>query len=118
MLATTQQMSLTQPFCRQATGPIFPAGPGTWQPVFLWVTFTSQEDQTEGALVAYLQFLGAAETVTGSKHLINTSSDASGRSGLQVLIDCGLFQGPKEWRLRNWEPTPVPAAQIDAVILT
>ena len=68
--------------------------------------------------MAYLQFLGAAETVTGSKHLINTSSDPSGRSGLQVLIDCGLFQGPKEWRLKNWEPTPVPASQIDAVILT
>jgi metallo-beta-lactamase family protein len=68
--------------------------------------------------VAYLQFLGAAETVTGSKHLINTSNDSSGRNGLQILIDCGLFQGAKEWRLRNWEPTPVPATQIDAVILT
>jgi metallo-beta-lactamase family protein len=68
--------------------------------------------------VAYLQFLGAAETVTGSKHLINTSNDPSGRNGLQVLIDCGLFQGAKEWRLKNWEPTPVPATQIDAVILT
>ena len=54
--------------------------------------------------MAYLQFLGAAETVTGSKHLINTSSDPSGRNGLQVLIDCGLFQGQKEWRLKNWEP--------------
>jgi len=68
--------------------------------------------------VAYLQFLGAAETVTGSKHLISTSNDPSGRNGLQILIDCGLFQGAKEWRLRNWEPTPVPATQIDAVILT
>jgi len=68
--------------------------------------------------VAYLQFLGAAGTVTGSKHLINTSGDPSGKNGLQVLIDCGLFQGPKEWRLRNWEDTPVPAQEIDAVILT
>ncbi|HEY9806077.1 MAG TPA: MBL fold metallo-hydrolase, partial [Candidatus Obscuribacterales bacterium] len=68
--------------------------------------------------MAYLQFLGAAETVTGSKHLINTSNDPSGRNGLQVLIDCGLFQGAKQWRLKNWEPTPVPATQIDAVILT
>jgi metallo-beta-lactamase family protein len=68
--------------------------------------------------VAYLQFLGAAGTVTGSKHLINTRSDSSGKQGMQVLIDCGLFQGPKEWRLRNWQDTPVPAHEIDAVILT
>jgi metallo-beta-lactamase family protein len=68
--------------------------------------------------VAYLQFLGAAGTVTGSKHLINTSNDADGKSGFQVLIDCGMFQGQKEWRLRNWQDTPVPAREIDAVILT
>ncbi len=67
--------------------------------------------------MAYIQFLGAAGTVTGSKHLINTG-DSSGRNGFQVLIDCGLFQGPKEWRDRNWRDTPVPAKQIDAVILT
>jgi metallo-beta-lactamase family protein len=68
--------------------------------------------------VAYLQFLGAAGTVTGSKHLINTSNGTGGKDGLQVLIDCGLFQGKKEWRSRNWEDTPVPAREIDAVILT
>ncbi len=68
--------------------------------------------------MAYLQFLGAAGTVTGSKHLINTSGDGTGRQGLQVLIDCGLFQGQKEWRVRNWEDTPVPAREIDAVVLT
>lgn len=68
--------------------------------------------------MAYLQFLGAAGTVTGSKHLINTSDDADGRQGLQVLIDCGMFQGQKEWRLRNWQDTPVPAREIDAVLLT
>src|SRR5438105_7828359 len=66
----------------------------------------------------YIQFLGAAGTVTGSKHLINTSSDLNGKDGFQVLVDCGLFQGPKEWRERNWEPLPIPAAGIDAVILT
>jgi metallo-beta-lactamase family protein len=69
-------------------------------------------------VLAYIQFLGAAGTVTGSKHLINTSGDPSGQSGFQVLIDCGLFQGPKEWRERNWQNTPVPANAIDAVILT
>jgi len=67
--------------------------------------------------LAYIQFLGAAGTVTGSKHLINTG-DPSGKNGFQVLIDCGLFQGPKEWRERNWRDTPVPAKDIDAVILT
>ena len=68
--------------------------------------------------MAYLQFLGAAGTVTGSKHLINTRNDSGGKQGLQVLIDCGLFQGQKEWRVRNWEDTPIPAHEIDAVILT
>jgi metallo-beta-lactamase family protein len=67
--------------------------------------------------LAYIQFLGAAGTVTGSKHLVNTG-DASGKSGFQVLIDCGIFQGPKEWRERNWRDIPVPAKEIDAVILT
>src|SRR6266581_3908939 len=66
----------------------------------------------------YIQFLGAAGTVTGSKHLINTSSDLNGKDGFQVLVDCGLFQGPKEWRERNWQDTPVPARDIDAVVLT
>jgi len=66
----------------------------------------------------YIQFLGAAGTVTGSKHLINTTYDSSGAQGYQVLIDCGLFQGQKEWRERNWQDTPVPAREIDAVILT
>jgi metallo-beta-lactamase family protein len=66
----------------------------------------------------YIQFLGAAGTVTGSKHLINTTFDSSGKQGLQVLIDCGLFQGQKEWRERNWQDTPVPAREVDAVVLT
>ncbi len=68
--------------------------------------------------MAYLQFLGAAGTVTGSKHLINTHSSSEGKRGMQVLIDCGMFQGQKVWRERNWQDTPVPAREIDAVILT
>jgi metallo-beta-lactamase family protein len=67
--------------------------------------------------MAYIQFLGAAGTVTGSKHLINTG-DPSRKNGFRGLIDCGLFQGPKEWRERNWRDTPVSAKEIDAVILT
>jgi len=66
--------------------------------------------------LAYIQFLGAAGTVTGSKHLISTNADSS--DGFQFLIDCGMFQGPKEWRERNWQDTPVPARQINAVVLT
>src|SRR5437588_2072562 len=61
--------------------------------------------------MAYIQFLGAAGVVTGSKHMINTGD-------LQVLIDCGLFQGQKEWRERNWQDPPIPIQEIDAVILT
>lgn len=68
--------------------------------------------------MAYIQFLGAAGTVTGSKHLINTTNDERGKAGFQVLIDCGLFQGPKQWREKNWAGPPVPPSQIDAVILT
>ena len=68
--------------------------------------------------MAYIQFLGAAGTVTGSKHLINTSFDGDGKKGIQVLVDCGLFQGQKEWRERNWKELPIPAREIDAVILT
>jgi metallo-beta-lactamase family protein len=58
-----------------------------------------------------LTFLGAAGTVTGSKHLL----DVGGR---RILVDCGLFQGLKELRLRNWEPLPIEPASIDTVILT
>jgi metallo-beta-lactamase family protein len=58
-----------------------------------------------------LTFLGAAGTVTGSKHLLDTGSH-------RVLIDCGLFQGLKELRERNWQPLPIAANAIDAVILT
>src|SRR6516162_55968 len=67
--------------------------------------------------LSYIQFLGAAGVVTGSKHLINTG-DQTGRQGIQVLIDCGLFQGQKEWRERNWQDLPIPAREIDALILT
>ncbi len=68
--------------------------------------------------MAYIQFLGAAGTVTGSKHLVNTGRNAGGNRGFQILIDCGMFQGPKEWRERNWQNPPVPAGDIDAVVLT
>jgi metallo-beta-lactamase family protein len=65
--------------------------------------------------MSYVQFLGAAGVVTGSKHLVHVDN---GARPLQVLVDCGLFQGQKEWRERNWQDLPVPAHTIDAVILT
>lgn len=58
-----------------------------------------------------LTFLGAARTVTGSKHLLDID-------GHRVLFDCGLFQGLKELRERNWAPLPVAPESIDAVVLT
>ncbi|HEY1912052.1 MAG TPA: MBL fold metallo-hydrolase [Vicinamibacterales bacterium] len=58
-----------------------------------------------------LTFLGAAGTVTGSKHLLEVD-------GHRILVDCGLFQGLKELRLRNWEPLPIDPVSIDAVVLT
>jgi metallo-beta-lactamase family protein len=66
--------------------------------------------------LSYIQFLGAAGVVTGSKHLIHL--DNNGARPLQVLVDCGLFQGQKDWRERNWQDLPVPPQSIDAVILT
>jgi metallo-beta-lactamase family protein len=58
-----------------------------------------------------LTFLGAAQTVTGSKYLLETG-------GTQLLVDCGLFQGLKSLRERNWTDLPVDAASIHAVVLT
>ncbi len=58
-----------------------------------------------------LTFLGATGTVTGSKYLLEAG-------GERLMIDCGLFQGQKELRLRNWNPLPVPAASIQWLLLT
>lgn len=58
-----------------------------------------------------LTFLGAAGTVTGSKYLLESGSQ-------RVLIDCGLFQGLKRLRERNWQPLPVDPRSFDAVVLT
>jgi metallo-beta-lactamase family protein len=58
-----------------------------------------------------LTCLGAARTVTGSKHLLEAN-------GHRILVDCGLFQGLKDLRARNWQPLPIRASALDAVVLT
>jgi metallo-beta-lactamase family protein len=58
-----------------------------------------------------LAFLGGAGTVTGSKYLLETD-------GERILVDCGLFQGLKQLRLRNWAPFPVEPHSIGAIVLT
>jgi metallo-beta-lactamase family protein len=58
-----------------------------------------------------LTFLGAARTVTGSKHLLEVD-------GFRVLVDCGLFQGLKDLRTRNWSAFAVPPETVDCVVLT
>lgn len=58
-----------------------------------------------------LSFLGATGTATGSKYLLNFGTR-------RILVDCGLFQGFKQLRLKNWTPLPISAGEIDAVILT
>ena len=58
-----------------------------------------------------LTFLGGVETVTGSKYLLETGEQ-------RILVDCGLFQGFKQLRLRNWAPLPVDPKSIDMVVLT
>ncbi len=66
------------------------------------------QDTTGGAT---LSFFGAAGTVTGSKYLVQTPR-------AKVLVDCGLFQGLKELRLRNWEDPPFDPKRLDAIVLT
>jgi metallo-beta-lactamase family protein len=58
-----------------------------------------------------LTFFGATGTVTGSKYLLE-------HGGRRLLVDCGLFQGLKQLRLRNWDAFAVPPADIDAVVLS
>jgi len=58
-----------------------------------------------------IQFLGAVETVTGSKYLIQANDK-------NILVDCGMFQGLKKLRLLNWEPLPFNVSTIDIVLLT
>ncbi|MBK5277954.1 MAG: MBL fold metallo-hydrolase, partial [Bacteroidia bacterium] len=58
-----------------------------------------------------IKFLGAAQSVTGSKYLLTINSK-------KILIDCGLFQGQKELRLRNWDKLHVDPVEIDVVVIT
>ncbi len=58
-----------------------------------------------------LTFLGATGTVTGSKYLLQDG-------GKKIMVDCGLFQGKKELRLRNWKGLSVNPHEIDALLLT
>lgn len=64
-----------------------------------------------GPMSVHLSFFGAAGTVTGSRYLL----EANAR---RVLVECGLFQGPKWLRQRNWAPLPFDPRAIDAVVLT
>jgi metallo-beta-lactamase family protein len=57
-----------------------------------------------------LRFLGAAQNVTGSRHMLEAN-------GVRLLIDCGLYQ-ERQFRERNWNPFPIPPDSIDAVLLT
>jgi metallo-beta-lactamase family protein len=61
--------------------------------------------------MAAIHFLGAAQTVTGSRHLVE-------HEGRRVLLDCGLFQGIKRIRKQNWDRFPVTPRSIDAVVLS
>lgn len=62
-------------------------------------------------MASSIQFLGAAQTVTGSRHLLTLG-------GKKVLVDCGLFQGPRELREKNWEEFPLDPTKLDALVVT
>jgi metallo-beta-lactamase family protein len=72
---------------------------------------SAEQPATRSPGNASLTFLGGAGTVTGSKYLVQTPQAS-------VLMDCGLFQGLGELRRRNWQPLPVAADRIDAVVVT
>ncbi len=61
--------------------------------------------------MATIQFLGGAGTVTGSKYMVDTGS-------LRFMVDCGMFQGAKKYRLLNWSRLPIPPASIGSIFIT
>ena len=63
-----------------------------------------------------LKFLGATGTVTGSKYLLTCVTESGGIR--RILVDCGLFQGLKQLRLRNWANLPIDPKDVDIVVLT
>jgi hypothetical protein len=70
------------------------------------VALTMPNEQT-----VRIKFLGATRTVTGSKYLVQNGDK-------KILLDCGLFQGEKQLRLRNWAEPPFNPAELDAVVLS
>ncbi|MHB1067241.1 MAG: MBL fold metallo-hydrolase RNA specificity domain-containing protein [Candidatus Nanopelagicales bacterium] len=64
----------------------------------------------------FLTFLGAAGTVTGSKTLVQLGRGAPGEP--QLLVDCGMFQGPREIRSRNWDTFSVEPSALSSVVLS
>jgi metallo-beta-lactamase family protein len=63
-----------------------------------------------------LKFLGATGTVTGSKYLLTSATESGDIK--RILVDCGLFQGLKQLRLRNWAILPIDPKDVDIVVLT
>jgi len=72
---------------------------------------TVRDTQSHACGAPTLTFLGAAGTVTGSKHLLEDGTR-------RVLLDCGLFQGVKQLRARNWARPPLAPDSVGAVLLT
>jgi metallo-beta-lactamase family protein len=73
--------------------------------------YSSEQETPVTRSTATVEFFGAAGTVTGSKHLVTAN-------GRKVLLDCGLFQGLKALRERNWQAPPFAPAELDAVVLS
>jgi metallo-beta-lactamase family protein len=69
------------------------------------------QHKAEISVTINLSFLGGAGTVTGSKYAVE-------HGGHKILVDCGLFQGFKALRLKNWAPFPINPREIEAVVLT
>ena len=67
--------------------------------------------RAEDTMASSLTFLGGTGTVTGSKFLLQ-------HGDRRLMVDCGLYQGEREWRRLNWQELPVPANSISDVLLT
>ncbi|GAB3823945.1 MBL fold metallo-hydrolase RNA specificity domain-containing protein [Hymenobacter jeollabukensis] len=98
------------PYRAAGPSPAIAPAPTTWQPEQAGIL----SPELYGLDVS-LEFLGAAQTVTGSKYVLTLSR---GPHQQRLLVDCGLFQGLKELRHRNWDALPIDVAALDAVVLT
>ena len=96
---------------RESPGKPTPVAPLAPPPPEVTAPARATGRRAKGSSPSSVTFWGAAGTVTGSKFLLHSNN-------ARVLLDCGLFQGPKVWRERNWSHPEFMERQLDAIVLT